>query len=133
MPKKQGKRYRWETGRDIFAACHALPSTTHAAVLHCCWFYADGCPPEFNLTKQQIADQLPISVRTVRRVLGELEDMGVIATLKRGCNNGRSLPSVRQIKPPATWGNPSEKGVMQGRCHPEKGVTGGSKRGHTGS
>ena len=71
-----------------------LPRASHVQVLITCWIHAHtahGNVQEFDLTKQQIAENTKLSPRQIQRCLNDLEAGGVIKTRKRGKGNRGSI------------------------------------------
>jgi len=89
---------RWEAGHHLQdRVVPSLPQSSHVQVLMTCWFYActtEDNQQKFDLTKTQIAEATKLSHRTVQRCLSEMEEAGVIKTIKLGAGNRGSIRHI---------------------------------------
>ncbi len=101
---------RWEQGRKIVEEITpTLPTPAHVAVLLYCWFRGRGRDCQFSEACSQVATATKLSERSVKRILQDLEQGGVIKTTDKGAGRGNTSRRIVTGKPYL----PEDK-----RCHP---------------
>ncbi len=95
MSAKTKSDMRWEQGRRLYnAVCPTLPTPSHVVVLMYCWFHASGRECRFSVAHCQIAAGTRLSYERVRKIVKDLIEGGVLATLEDSAGRGHAPKRV---------------------------------------
>lgn len=126
---KRRNEMRWQQGQMIFEEiAPTLPSPSYVAVLAYCWFRARNRDCIFSESSEQISQATKVSVRHVKRILGDLESAGVIVLTEASRGRGsvcrrRITGNTYSIKGDTTSPQSHEERVTSCHPSPQKRVT----------
>jgi hypothetical protein len=121
-PKRKNDM-RWEQGRMLLSkVAPTLPTPSHVAVLMVCWFHGSGRACRFSVANCQIAAATKLSLSSVKRIMADLINGGVIETKKDSIGRGFACERV-------VTGNSyaPKKGIASDTRNQKRGITSDTK------